>query len=189
MKTRKLKTNKNIYFEGPIVIEDNVFNDNRGFFFESWNEKEFCEIINKKIKFVQDNFSFSKKGVLRGLHFQVNPFPQGKLIRCIQGSIFDVIVDLRKDSPSFKQWASIKLSENIYQKLWVPVGFAHGFLTLSETASVFYKSSEYWKKDHEFTLKWNDPELNIDWGNKNDFKLSKKDYNGTPLKGLKMHLF
>ena len=143
MKTRKLKTNKNIYFEGPIVIEDNVFTDNRGFFFESWNEKEFCEIINKKIKFVQDNFSFSKKGVLRGLHFQVNPFPQGKLIRCIQGSIFDVIVDLRKDSPSFKQWASIKLSENIYQKLWVPVGFAHGFLTLSKTANVFYKVSEY----------------------------------------------
>ena len=112
MKTRKLKTNKNIYFEGPIIIEDNVFTDNRGFFFESWNEKEFCEIINKKIKFVQDNFSFSKKGVLRGLHFQVNPFPQGKLIRCFQGSILDVIVDLRKDSPSFKQWASIKLSEN-----------------------------------------------------------------------------
>jgi len=189
MNSIRLTTNKNFYFKGPIIIEDNVFTDSRGFFFESWNEKDFCEIIDKKISFVQDNFSFSKKGVLRGLHFQINPFAQGKLIRCVNGSIFDVIVDLRKNSPTFKQWAGIKLTDNNYQKLWVPEGFAHGFLTLSETAKVFYKVTEYWEKNHELTLKWNDPQLAIDWGNTSDIKLSEKDYNGTLFKDLKNHLF
>ncbi|AZT91537.1 dTDP-4-dehydrorhamnose 3,5-epimerase [Caldicellulosiruptor changbaiensis] len=151
--------------ETPIkdlfIIEPTIFEDNRGFFMESWNEKEFNE-IGLKIKFVQDNHSRSKKGVLRGLHFQ-EPYPQGKLVRVIRGAIFDVAVDIREDSPTFKKWFGIVLDEHNRRMLYIPEGFLHGFLTLSEWADVLYKTTEYYYKEYDRGIIWNDPDLKIEW--------------------------
>ena len=157
---------------GPVLITPQVFGDERGFFYESWNERRFRDDLisagvtaeeAEAIQFRQDNHSRSSRGVLRGLHFQLPPEPQGKLVRCSMGAIFDVAVDLRRGSPSYGQWVGGELSAEKHQQLWVPVGFAHGFLTLSELAEVQYKTSGFWNRDCERSLRWNDPALAIAW--------------------------
>ena len=163
MNKKFLKTLKGDIIEGPIVIQTKFFEDKRGLFYEGWNLKTFNNLISNRIDFVQDNFSYSKKGVIRGLHYQLEPFIQGKLIRCLKGSIFDVIVDLRKESKTFLDWTSIDLSDENFKQLWVPRGFAHGFLTTSSEALVSYKVDNYWNEKYERTIKWNDKEININW--------------------------
>ena len=185
MNSNHLKTFSGQTLEGPIVNKTKKFEDQRGLFYESWNSNIFDKLVSKNINFVQDNISFSKKGVLRGLHYQLNPFLQGKLIRCIKGSIFDVIVDLRSNSKTFLDWSSIILSDKNCKQLWIPEGVAHGFLTTSNEAIVNYKVSNYWNKDCERSLKWNDPDINIKWPNEEfDIEipfLSKKDYSAQTL--------
>ena len=157
---------------GPVLITPQVFKDDRGFFYESWNESCFCRDLiaagvsaaeAEAIKFRQDNHSRSSRGVLRGLHFQLPPEPQGKLVRCTVGAIFDVAVDLRRNSPSYGQWVGTELSAENHHQLWVPVGFAHGFLTLSELAEVQYKASGFWNRECERSLRWDDPALQVAW--------------------------
>ena len=160
-----------------LILEPYSYYDDRGFFFESFNQRKFNGIINRNINFVQDNHSYSVKNVLRGLHYQLYK-PQGKLIRVIKGSIYDVAVDLRSHSKSFGNWTAFKLTEQNKKQLWIPEGFAHGFLVLSEFAEVLYKTTEYWYKDDEKTIKWNDPALNISWPIKNNPIVSKKDSEG-----------
>lgn len=157
---------------GPLLITPQVFGDDRGFFYESWNERRFRQDLitagvpaaeAEALQFRQDNHSRSSRGVLRGLHFQLPPEPQGKLVRCSLGCIFDVAVDLRRHSPSYGQWVGAELSAENHQQLWVPVGFAHGFLTLSDGAEVQYKASGFWNRDCERSLRWDDPALAIAW--------------------------
>ena len=145
------------------IIEPNVFEDERGFFFESFNQKKFEEAIGYNITFVQDNHSKSSIGVLRGLHYQLPPNAQGKLVRVIQGEVFDVAVDIRKSSPTFGQWIGETLSAENKKQLWIPVGFAHGFLTISDHAEVNYKATGFWNKDCEHSIRWNDNDLKITW--------------------------
>jgi dTDP-4-dehydrorhamnose 3,5-epimerase len=145
-----------------LVLEPKVFGDARGFFFESYNARDFAELTGLQVDFVQDNHSKSAKGVLRGLHYQIQ-HPQGKLVRVVQGSVFDVAVDLRKSSPTFGQWAGEILSADNHKQLWVPPGFGHGFVTLSDTAEFLYKTTDYWYPEHERSLLWNDPTIAIDW--------------------------
>jgi dTDP-4-dehydrorhamnose 3,5-epimerase len=145
-----------------LVIEPRVFGDDRGWFFESFNEKEFSHALGKSVTFVQDNHSSSKLGVLRGLHYQTE-HTQGKLVRVCQGAVFDVVVDLRKSSSTFGQWFGIELSAINKKQLWIPAGFAHGFLTLSEHAEFLYKTTDYWHAASEQCIAWNDPVLNIEW--------------------------
>ncbi|MDD3012229.1 MAG: dTDP-4-dehydrorhamnose 3,5-epimerase [Candidatus Gastranaerophilales bacterium] len=158
-----------------LIITPRVFDDERGFFLESYKLSEF---INNGIneKFVQDNHSKSTIGVLRGLHYQKDPKAQGKLIRCINGKIFDVAVDIRKNSPTFGKWVGEILSSENKKMLYIPAGFAHGFLVLSEVAELFYKSTEEYSPENDRGIKWNDPEINIDWGTKNPV-ISEKDKN------------
>ena len=163
MEIKYLKTNHGELVNGPVLLKPRVFQDERGFFFESWNKKKFNELINEQITFDQDNHSYSANGVLRGLHYQLSPYLQGKLVRCIQGEIFDVAVDIRKDSKTFGKWVGCNLSSDNKKQLWIPAGFAHGFLTLSESAEVVYKASGYWNKNCERSIIWNDKRINIDW--------------------------
>ena len=145
-----------------LVIEPRVFEDERGFFFESYNEREFGKVTGKNPHFVQDNHSKSARNVLRGLHYQIRQ-PQGKLVRVISGEVFDVAVDIRKSSPTFGKWAGDLLSSENKRMLWIPEGFAHGFLVLSETAEFLYKTTDYWAPEYERSILWNDPDLAIDW--------------------------
>ena len=145
------------------IIEPAVFGDDRGFFFESFNQAKFNQAAGYDVAFVQDNHSRSAKGVLRGLHYQLPPHPQGKLVRCVVGEVFDVAVDIRKSSPTFGQWVGVYLSAENKRQLWIPPGFAHGFLTLSEYAEFLYKTTDYWAKDCEQAIIWNDPSIAIDW--------------------------
>ncbi|MCR9226396.1 MAG: dTDP-4-dehydrorhamnose 3,5-epimerase [Flavobacteriaceae bacterium] len=162
--------------KGCFIIEPQIFEDERGYFFESFNHKEFCEAIGQEINFVQDNQSFSKKGVLRGLHFQKGEHAQAKLVSVLSGRIQDVVVDLRKDSPTFAQHFSIELSSENKKQLFVPRGFAHGFLTLSESANVFYKCDNYYNKKAESGIKFDDSKLAIDWNiSSHEILLSEKD--------------
>ena len=147
-----IKSNKENLIKGPLIIKPKIFFDNRGYFFESWNHSEFNKMIARKVDFVQDNHSESKLGVLRGLHFQLNPKAQAKLVRCTRGEIFDVLVDLRKDSDTYGEWASIILNEKNKLQFWIPEGFAHGFISIKDSSEVQYKTNEYWDKDHERTL-------------------------------------
>ena len=163
MKYTKLTNSRGEEIEGPILLTPNVFNDERGYFYESWNEGTFNAIVGKEVRFAQDNISLSFKGVLRGLHYQLKPEPQGKLVRCSYGSIFDVAVDLRKESKTFGKWVSAVLSSENKKQLWIPVGFAHGFLTISDHAEVSYKATEFWNKDCENSIRWNDKDLKITW--------------------------
>ncbi|EIE5778043.1 dTDP-4-dehydrorhamnose 3,5-epimerase, partial [Salmonella enterica] len=135
--------------------------DERGFFMESFNQKVFEEAVGRKIEFVQDNHSKSTKGVLRGLHYQVEPYAQGKLVRCIAGEVFDVAVDIRKDSETFGKWVGVNISSENKRQLWIPEGFAHGFLVLSDSADFLYKTSNYYSPIHERGIVWNDPTINI----------------------------
>lgn len=163
MRVEPLTTASGQRMEGPLLITPQVFGDGRGFFFESWNQRRFDDAVGTPTIFSQDNHSRSSRGVLRGLHYQLEPEPQGKLVRCPVGAVFDVAVDLRRSSPTFGQWVGAELSAENHRQLWVPVGFAHGFLTLSDTAEVLYKASGFWSKTCERSLLWSDPELAIAW--------------------------
>ncbi len=145
-----------------LVIEPRVFGDDRGFFMESWNQRAFDEAVGESVTFVQDNHSRSARGVLRGLHYQM-PNPQGKLVRAASGRVFDVAVDMRRDSPRLGQWVGVELSAENRRSLWVPAGFAHGFLVLSEFADFLYKTTAYYAPANEHALAWNDPSVGIDW--------------------------
>jgi dTDP-4-dehydrorhamnose 3,5-epimerase len=146
-----------------LVLEPKVFKDERGFFFESFNQAAFNEAVGREIRFVQDNHSCSVKGVLRGLHYQADPHAQGKLVRVIEGEIFDVAVDVRQSSSTFGKWVGINLSAENKKQLWIPEGFAHGFLVLSDTAEVLYKATNYWQKEAERGIIWDDSTINIEW--------------------------
>lgn len=144
------------------IVEPKVFGDERGFFFESYSERAFSAAIGRDVRFVQDNHSLSAKGVLRGLHYQIRQ-PQGKLVRVITGEVFDVAVDLRQGSPTCGHWVGVKLSAENKRQLWIPEGFAHGFLVTSESAQFLYKTTDFYAPEHEHCIAWNDPELAIDW--------------------------
>ena len=160
-------------FEGLYIIQPSVFEDKRGYFFESWNQQKFRD-QGLDFKFVQDNQSMSAANVLRGLHFQVPPWEQGKLVQVTQGSALDVVVDLRKDQPTFGQNYKLVLSSREKNMLWIPPGFAHGFLTLEDNTVFFYKCTQLYNKESERAILWNDPQLNIDWGIENPV-VSEKD--------------
>ncbi|ARB27917.1 dTDP-4-dehydrorhamnose 3,5-epimerase [Pseudomonas tolaasii] len=159
-----------------ILFEPKVFGDERGFFYESFNQKVFESAVGRSVDFVQDNHSKSAKGVLRGLHYQIQQ-TQGKLVRVTQGEVFDVAVDLRKSSPTFGKWTGAYLSESNRAQLWIPEGFAHGFVVLSESAEFLYKTTDYWAPEHERSLVWNDVDLAIDWPLPGAPVLSAKDAN------------
>ena len=165
------------------LIEPQVFGDERGFFFESFNHAKFEAAIGRKVTFVQDNHSKSARGVLRGLHFQ-EPNPQGKLVRVTQGSVFDVAVDIRPDSPTFGVWVGEILSAENKKQLWIPEGLAHGFLVLSDVAEFLYKTTDYYAPSHEGCIRWDDPTLAITWPLNESPKLSSKDQNGQLLSNM-----
>ena len=146
-----------------LIVEPRVFGDARGFFFESWAEAKFNEAVGHEVRFVQDNHSRSSKGVLRGLHFQLPPHAQGKLVRVSSGAVFDVAVDMRKSSPRFGHWVGMELSAENHRQLWIPPGFAHGFLVLSETADFLYKTTDYYAPQAEAAVRWDDPSVAIQW--------------------------
>ncbi|NMG15095.1 dTDP-4-dehydrorhamnose 3,5-epimerase [Aromatoleum bremense] len=162
-----------------LMIEPKVFGDARGFFFESFNARAFRDATGLDETFVQDNHSRSARGVLRGLHYQIRQ-PQGKLVRVVRGAVFDVAVDLRRASPSFGRWAGVELSEDNHRQLWIPPGFAHGFVVLSESADFLYKTTDYYAPEHERCLLWNDPAVGVDWPLDAPL-LSGKDREGKPL--------
>lgn len=153
--------------DGPVKITPRVFGDARGYFLETWNQRAFAEALQLPAEatpsFAQDNQSRSSRLVLRGLHYQLPPHGQGKLVRCVQGEIFDVAVDIRRGSPTFGRWVGVRLSADNHAQLWVPEGFAHGFLVLSATAEVLYKTTAFWHRDAERSIRWDDPALAIDW--------------------------
>ncbi|KRW63538.1 dTDP-4-dehydrorhamnose 3,5-epimerase [Stutzerimonas nitrititolerans] len=163
-----------------LIIEPKVFGDERGFFYESFNAAAFEAATGLKRSFVQDNHSKSQRGVLRGLHYQIQQ-PQGKLVRVVAGEVFDVAVDLRRSSPSFGRWAGTRLSAENQRQLWIPEGFAHGFVVLSESAEFLYKTTDYYAPEHERSLLWNDPELGIQWPIEQAPQLSGKDAAGKRL--------
>ncbi|MGZ7030204.1 MAG: dTDP-4-dehydrorhamnose 3,5-epimerase [Terriglobales bacterium] len=160
-----------------LLLEPKVFSDERGYFFESFNARDFRERTGLAVEFVQDNHSMSERGVLRGLHYQIR-HPQGKLLRVVKGSVFDVAVDLRTSSPTFGRWVGAMLSAENRRQLWIPPGFAHGFLALSDQAEVLYKITDYWYPAHERTLLWNDPTLAIAWPLDGEPRLAPKDLEG-----------
>ncbi|MDQ7075217.1 MAG: dTDP-4-dehydrorhamnose 3,5-epimerase [Gammaproteobacteria bacterium] len=164
-----------------ILFEPQVFGDERGFFFESFNQKVFRDATRLDVQFVQDNHSKSSKGVLRGLHYQLPPKAQGKLVRVTQGEVFDVAVDIRKSSPTFGQWVGEVLSAENKKQLWIPEGFAHGFLTLSENAEFLYKTTDYYSPELEAGIQWNDPHINIQWPIQTPPLVSNKDQKSTPF--------
>ena len=166
---------------GLILLEPEVFGDNRGYLYESFNQKTFKETIGLSPRFVQENHSKSIKGVLRGLHYQLPPKAQGKLVRVIHGEIFDAVVDIRKDSPTFGQWLGEVISADNKKQLWIQPGFAHGFLTLSETAEVLYKATDFYSPEYERCIAWNDPDIGIEWPLHGEPILSDKDQNGLPF--------
>ena len=164
------------------LIEPDVFEDERGFFYESFNQQKFNEAIDQEIIFVQDNHSKSSQGVLRGLHYQDPPYAQGKLIRIVAGEVFDVAVDIRKRSPTYGQWVGETLSAINKKQLWIPEGFAHGFLVLSDEAEIIYKTTDFYSPEHEHCLKYNDKEINITWPSiSSQYILSPKDAKGQSL--------
>ncbi|WP_143338530.1 dTDP-4-dehydrorhamnose 3,5-epimerase, partial [Cronobacter sakazakii] len=146
-----------------LIFEPKVFGDDRGFFFESFNQKTFMEAVGRKVTFVQDNHSKSACGVLRGLHYQLDPYAQGKLVRCVVGEVFDVAVDIRKNSTTFGKWVGVNLSADNKRQLWIPEGFAHGFLVLSETAEFVYKTTNYYNPESDRGIIWNDEDISIEW--------------------------
>lgn len=164
---------------GVFILQPRVFSDSRGHFFESFNARAFRELVGGA-EFVQDNVSYSVKHVLRGMHYQIQR-PQGKLVRVISGEIFDVAVDLRRSSPTFGKWTGIHLNSETKKQIWIPAGFAHGFLALSETAEVAYKTTDYYAPEHERRLLWNDPTVGIDWPLAGNPHLAAKDKAATML--------
>lgn len=167
------------------IIEPKIFEDNRGYFYESFNEKLFTEILGIDTSFVQDNQSFSKYGVIRGLHKQSNPFEQAKLVRVVSGEIYDVAVDVRKDSPTFGKWVGEYLSADNLKQLWIPEGFLHGFVVLSEYANVLYKTNNFYSKENEISVRWDDENLQINWPiNDQDILISNKDLNAIKVEDI-----
>ncbi|MEY4762708.1 MAG: hypothetical protein RLZZ200_2564 [Pseudomonadota bacterium] len=165
---------------GVRVLEPKVFGDDRGFFFESFNLRDFREAIGADVDFVQDNHSRSGRNVLRGLHYQIRQ-PQGKLVRVIQGEVYDVAVDMRRSSPNFGRWTAVTLSGANKKQVWIPPGFAHGFVVLSDSAEFLYKTTDYWAPEHERSLIWNDPALGIEWPLSGAPALSGKDAAASPF--------
>jgi dTDP-4-dehydrorhamnose 3,5-epimerase len=163
-----------------LILEPKVFGDARGFFFESFNARDFAQVTGLDVPFVQDNHSKSAKGVLRGLHYQIQ-HPQGKLVRVTQGEVFDVAVDMRKSSPNFGKWEGVVLSAENKRQLWIPPGFAHGFLVTSDTAEFLYKTTDYWYPEFERSLMWNDPTVDINWPLEGAPLLASKDIAGLSL--------
>lgn len=163
-----------------LILEPKVFGDSRGFFLESFNARTFREVTGLDVDFVQDNHSRSGRGVLRGLHYQLQQ-PQGKLVRVVRGAVYDVAVDVRRNSPTFGQWVGAELSEDNNRQFWVPPGFAHGFVVLSESADFLYKTTDYYAPQHERCIMWNDPAIGIDWHFDGEPLLSAKDKEGKPL--------
>lgn len=168
-----------------FLIEPRVFGDERGFFFESFNQRQFDNAVGKNVTFVQSNHSRSAKHVLRGLHYQIKQ-PQGKLVRVVAGEVFDVAVDIRRSSPTFGQWVGETLSAENKKQMWVPEGFAHGFVVLSDYAEFLYKTTDYWAPEFERSILWNDPDLNINWPINTAPVLSKKDQNGDSFKNAEV---
>lgn len=169
-----------------ILFEPSVFGDNRGFFFESFNQQAFNQAVGEDIQFVQDNHSKSSRGVLRGLHYQIQQ-AQGKLVRVIAGEVLDVAVDLRRHSPTFGQWVAERLSADNFRQMWIPAGFAHGFLVLSDHAEFLYKTTDYWAPQYERCIRWDDPELAIDWQIQTAPQLSDKDQKGALLSAAEVY--
>lgn len=169
-----------------VMFSPKVFGDARGFFFESFNAGIFVEATGSAVDFVQDNHSKSQRGVLRGLHYQLPPKAQGKLVRVVQGEVFDVAVDIRKSSPTFGQWVGAVLSAENKRQLWIPAGFAHGFVTLSETAEFLYKTTEFYAPETERCIAWNDPTIGIDWHFPGEPLLSAKDQLGVSLQSAEV---
>jgi len=172
--------------EDVLIFEPKVFGDARGYFFESFNQHIFNEALGREVEFVQDNHSESQQGVLRGLHYQLSPHAQGKLVRCVEGEVFDVAVDIRKGSPSFGQWVGVVLSAENKRQLWIPEGFAHGFVTLSEKAQFLYKATNYYAPQSERCIIWNDSDINIEWPLMNNIQLSSKDQQGVALSAAEL---
>ncbi|KWI26559.1 dTDP-4-dehydrorhamnose 3,5-epimerase [Burkholderia stagnalis] len=162
------------------LIEPTVFGDERGFFYESFNAHEFAECVERGVEFVQDNHSRSTRGVLRGLHYQIK-HPQGKLVRAIDGTVFDVAVDVRRGSPQFGKWVGVTLSAENRRQLWIPPGFAHGFVVLSDSAQFLYKTTDYWYPEFERCIVWNDPGIGIEWPLEGEPTLAQKDAAGKRL--------
>lgn len=165
-----------------LLIEPSSFDDERGFFFESWNARIFDESTGEKVRFVQDNHSGSKRGVLRGLHYQVPPHPQGKLVRVIVGAVFDVAVDIRRSSLTFGNWFGTELTAETRKQLWVPPGFAHGFLATSDWAELLYKTTDYYSPECDRSIRWDDPDIGIGWPNGVEPILSDKDASAPRLR-------
>ena len=189
VKLESVKSSNNLLIDGPIILIPKINIDERGYFYESWNKDIFNKILNREVSFVQDNHSLSKFGVLRGLHFQKGRSAQAKLIRVITGKVLDVIIDIRINSPTFKESAIIEISKKNRKQLWIPEGFAHGFITISKIAELNYKTNNFWDKDSERTIIWNDKDLKINWKlNELNLKkpfLSKNDIRGDTLNYLK----
>jgi dTDP-4-dehydrorhamnose 3,5-epimerase len=161
-----------------LILEPKVFGDERGFFMETFNQRAFDAVVGRHVEFVQDNHSRSTRGVLRGLHYQQAPHAQGKLVRVVSGSVFDVAVDVRRSSPTFGRWVGVELSGENHRQLWLPPGMAHGFVVLSEDAEVLYKTTGYYASQAEVSIAWDDPALTIAWPGTRPFTLSKKDAAG-----------
>ena len=165
-----------------LIIEPKVFGDARGFFYESFHQKAFNEATGTDCQFVQDNHSRSSKGVLRGLHYQIEQ-PQGKLVRVVRGAVFDVAVDIRKSSPTFGKWVGVELTEENHKQLWIPAGFAHGFMVTSDSAEFLYKTTDYYAPQHERSLLWNDPSVAVEWPISGEPQLAAKDAAAKRLNG------
>ena len=163
MEYSNVSSNNGNIIKGPLIIKPKIFFDERGYFFESWNHSEFNQIISRQVNFVQDNHSESKFGVLRGLHYQLRPKAQAKLVRCTKGEVFDVLVDLRKESDTYGEWSSLILNEQNKLQFWIPEGFVHGFISLKDFSEVQYKTNTYWDETFERSLSWKDTDLKINW--------------------------
>tara|TARA_B100000989_G_C19516054_1_gene461693 strand:- start:978 stop:1565 length:588 start_codon:yes stop_codon:yes gene_type:complete len=189
MQIKKLKGNSGNLIEGPLLITPEVKRDDRGYFFEAWNQKMFSSKTNFFKDFNQDNISYSNKGTIRGLHYQMKPYAQSKLVSCLHGSIYDVAVDLRKESETFGDWVGVNLNSDNFLQFWIPEGFAHGFLVTSNECKVQYKVSGYWSKNHERGISWKDDDLKIEWPIKHhdisDVKINLKDKNASSFKKIK----
>ena len=182
MNIQYLYSNKGNILDGPLLLRPNIFEDQRGFFLESWNQNLFDKSVGKEVRFVQDNHSSSQKGILRGMHYQTFPYQQSKLVRCLSGSIFDVIVDIRKTSKTYGEWYGIEMKAADHDQLWIPSGFAHGFLALRQDSVVLYKVDQFRYPSHERILKWNDKLIGINWPEVNEpYHLSDKDKNAPNL--------
>jgi dTDP-4-dehydrorhamnose 3,5-epimerase len=169
---------------GVKIIDPLVFSDSRGCFYESFNQQRFDQLVQKNVTFLQDNHSVSTKGVIRGLHYQISPFSQGKLVRVVSGAVFDVAVDIRADSKGFGKWVGVELTADNNRQLWIPEGYAHGFQVISDSAVFLYKTTNFYSPEHERCIRWDDPTLSIDWPIKDKPLVSDKDSEGVLLTQL-----